>query len=125
MNWKDFDMIARETLGASQKIMDAKAVGYADIKDRLSNFKRGGQLLDMRPIRYAMALMTKHVIALYDMVERERTIDISPGNLDEKLCDIINYLILIKALTKEPGEEFMGPPKIGQPPVGIPVRETQ
>ena len=76
-----------------------KASEYApDDDDRLHNFNIGAAYLDCSAERYALNLLTKHLVSIRDMVasgywDEER--------IDEKIGDAMNYLLLLEAIMKE------------------------
>jgi hypothetical protein len=83
------------------KVLTIKNLEYAPGDDRLQNFKDGALFLGISPVMYAFVLMTKHLVALKDHVVKGDTNTITQTYVDEKIGDIINYLILIEALLTE------------------------
>jgi hypothetical protein len=82
-------------------VLTEKNLEYAPGDDRLQNFKEGALFLESSPVLYAFGLMTKHLVALKDRVVKGDTNTITQTYVDEKIGDIINYLILIEALLTE------------------------
>jgi len=102
MNRKDFSKILNGRVRACKNILEHKADVYAAGSDRLSNFKDAGRLLSCSPERALQGFMTKHIVALNDFIAKldyaQHTL---MGEWEEKIGDIINYLILLEALVKE------------------------
>lgn len=88
-----------------KKILSRKGKEYAH-GDRLSNFYATASFLEITPEKAALNFVTKHIIALRDfinllddgVIEREE-------QWDEKIGDIINYMIIIDDLVKRRREE--------------------
>lgn len=94
-----FDEVANTTLFGC-KTMLTKKKGYGTNEDRLSNFKQAGHLQKIKPTSALMGMLAKHSVALNDyMSEYERTDTLPPAEeLEEKITDSINYLLLLKGL---------------------------
>ena len=101
MNNRDFNQLLNDRLNKIDLVLSKKAEEYAR-GDRLSNFKKAASLLDCTPEKALTGFVAKHVIALLDFIN-----DIDDGVLqtqdrwDEKIGDIINYMILLEALVTE------------------------
>jgi len=102
METKDFNKIVNDRKIRISKILQAKATEYAKGGDRLSNFKEAALFMQCTPEKALLGFVTKHMIALRDF-----TNDLENGHCqseemwDEKLGDIINYMILLEALLAE------------------------
>lgn len=91
-----FDEIVEAQIKTIQIMMESKAKQYASDADRLHNFKRAGRDLDCTPERALLGMMVKQWIEIKDKID-------STGfdhNYDP-INDMINYLILLKALVIE------------------------
>jgi len=101
MNNVEFNAVVANRCAEINYILGRKAEEYAR-GDRLSNFKKAAKLVNCTPERALFGFVAKHIIALMDFVE-----DIDEGLVqpqdrwDEKIGDIINYMILLEALVKE------------------------
>ena len=101
MKSEPFDVILQTILKRVKSVLGAKADEYAR-GDRLSNFKRAAALLNSTPEKALVGMLTKHWVSILDLVD-----DLDSGRRasdemwDEKIIDIINYMILLKALTVE------------------------
>ena len=102
MNDKHFNEVVCDRVAAIQAVLSAKAKEYAR-GDRLSNFKRAGEIGRTIPERALVGMLLKHLVSVLDYVD---TLE-STGELDftinfaEKIGDSINYLILLEALMIE------------------------
>jgi len=98
-----FDEVVNTTLFGCKTILSKKK-GYGTDEDRLSNFKRAGELQKVKSTTALMGMLAKHTVALNDyMVDYESNKVTSAEDLDEKITDSINYLLLLKGLLVEAG----------------------
>jgi hypothetical protein len=95
---EDFEKLVRQRQEFCRRVLEAKADEYAPGQDRLSNFKKAAALQGCSPEAALGGLMAKHVIALYDFIDRGEE---SLHRWDEKITDSINYLHLLEALVLE------------------------
>lgn len=98
MKTVDFEMVLDDRLGKIRKVLANKAGEYATDLDRLYNFKRGAGVLQKTPAQVCVAYMTKHLVSVIDLVEKD---DYLVSQIDEKLGDLINYCILLEAVLLE------------------------
>ena len=113
MNVADFNVMLKERIEATERVLASKNKEYASDKDKLHNFKRAGDMLRQVPEQALVGMWTKHIISLLDIVdninkdEELALVQICLGGgltkemLEEKIGDAINYLILLEALIKE------------------------
>ena len=99
MTQEDFDVLVNKRLAECKKVLAGKSGMYASKKDRLHNFKLGGILVRQTPEQYAMELVTKHIVAIFDKLVNKEVMD--ADFISEKVGDIINYMLLIEALNQE------------------------
>ena len=99
MTNEDFDVLVNKRLAECKKTLIAKTGIYASKKDRLHNFKVGAALIRQTPSQYAMALVTKHIVAIADKLVNNETMTLE--FVVEKMGDTINYMLLIEALNQE------------------------
>lgn len=64
--------------------------------DALHNFTAGAAIADCTPAQAAWGYVTKHLVALRDKIQRNDFSNID--DLEEKCCDIINYIAIIYAI---------------------------
>ena len=96
---EDFDILVNKRLAECKKVLMGKASMYASKKDRLHNFKLGAILVRQTPEQYAMELVTKHIVAIFDKIVNKEVMD--KDFITEKVGDVINYMMLIEALNTE------------------------
>ena len=98
MDAKTFDKIATDTLEKCHDTLVVKAKEYASSRSRLHNFHVAARL-NRVPVREALwGMATKHLVSVIDIVNGR---ECSREVLDEKIGDMINYLILLKAVVVE------------------------
>lgn len=83
-----------ETLSTKQK-------AYATEEDRFHNFKQGASALKTTPEKYLLWLVTKHWVAMNDLVDNIDCSLPAQARVDEHLGDIINYMMLLEGLILE------------------------
>lgn len=102
MTFQEFENILACRLNAIQTSLGEKARGYAFNDDRLYNFKVGARINNESPVDTLWGYATKHLVSVVDLVEGR--LPATKENIDEKVGDLINYLILLEALLKEDAE---------------------
>lgn len=106
---KDKEVYSREDFNKMidirvQQIKDtliSKQGEYSRNNNALHNFERGGDILGISRERCILSYATKHLTSIFDLVN-----DLEEGNaegrvtkeiINEKVGDMINYLILLEA----------------------------
>ena len=113
MQTEQFNKIIKQRLEKVQATLIAKADEYAR-GDRLSNFKKIAHLNSCTPEKSLMLLVSKHIVALSDFIN-----DIDAGTIqstdrwDEKIGDIIAYMVLLDALVME-RPKILGTTEVGR-----------
>jgi len=99
MKTKEFDKILTNRLAQIKQILGSKAEEYAQDNDRLHNFKVAATMNQTTPAIALWGMATKHLVSVTDLINGK----LSPSNemIDEKVGDMINYLILLEAVLKE------------------------
>jgi hypothetical protein len=95
----EFDDLIKSRFHKSVETMRGKAVDYATDEERLQNFYDGAELMMITPEQYLLTLVTKHWLAIRDAVVQNANMD--RVWVEEKVGDVINYMILLEALRKE------------------------
>ena len=67
--------------------------------DALHNFTAGAAIAGCTPAQAAWGYATKHLVALRDKIQHNDFSDLA--DLEEKCCDIINYVAIIYAIGAE------------------------
>lgn len=95
------DIIVKNRLYLTEKTLGVKADEYAR-GDRLSNFKKAGELMSCTPESALFGFVVKHIVALSDFVnDLEQGKNQTPERWIEKIQDIICYMHLLEALVVE------------------------
>lgn len=101
MQVQDFDNIVNLAMARCGDMLVSKRNEYAPDHDVLKNFKDGAEMNDSTAHRALWGYVTKQLVSVKEMVKHEETTDFSLTHWDEKLTDIINYMILLKAIVIE------------------------
>ena len=97
----EMDDLIAQRINAIKTTLLVKAKEYARNGDRLHNFNKGSKLYDKPREQVIYDFMQKHLISFDDMMK-----DLNGGDIksifmwEEKLGDIINYLVLLEASLK-------------------------
>lgn len=99
MDNKTFNNLVGEIRAVSLDTLVSKNARYASNDDRLHNFAAGGAVLGGTAAQACWGYMTKHLVALRDMVERNDFSDLE--DLKEKCQDVINYTVFLWCIGNE------------------------
>lgn len=101
MTSEEFKELLEKLDGNSLKTLIEKNSTYAVQYDGdcLHNFRVGAEIMGGTPAQAAWGYMTKHLVALRDMVDRDDFSDLD--NLLEKCQDINNYIRFIWCIGNE------------------------
>ncbi len=110
MNIEDFNKIVDFRVKEIKTILQKKAKEYSSDTDRLHNFKVAARIKCESPEKVLWGIAMKHLVSVIDMIN-DVTIDLnktptvykppSEDMINEKIGDMICYLILLEALFKE------------------------
>lgn len=99
-----FESTLNVTLEVCRSILGVKANEYAVSEDRLHNFKRAAALAGSTPEMALRGMLAKHIISVWDFVDRTEAGEQVPyEKWDEKIIDVINYMILLRAVVLDSG----------------------
>ena len=102
MTSERFDNLTEETFNKVITTLGVKKNEYTPKLDRLANFKSAAKLQNETPIEALGGMLAKHVISVYDYISRSAEGEyISIDSWDEKIIDVINYMILLRGLVEE------------------------
>lgn len=104
MTSEDFEKVVNSTLKRCTDVLVVKAREYAT-EDRLHNFQVAAKLEGITPLQALAGMMAKHTVSVYDMCRGSKY---TAAMWDEKICDSINYLLLLRALVEEPKHDQSG-----------------
>ena len=96
MTQEEFDTILEDRINSMRVVLAAKGKEYGDSRDRLHNFKRSSDILGTSPEDVCVGYLTKHLVAVLDMADRAPCF--TRAMIDEKVGDLINYLVLLEAI---------------------------
>ena len=99
MNQVDFKALVTELRERSFDTLIEKNAKYAPGKDSLHNFNAGAEIMGGTPAQACWGYLTKHLVALRDMVERDDFKD--REDLLEKCQDSINYICFLWCIANE------------------------
>jgi hypothetical protein len=103
MDSKRFEEIAKIRVAECLELMEVvKGLEYSRGGDRLSNFKRAGELQHVTPEVALLGMMSKHLVSIIDIIyDIDKGIPFSLPQLQEKITDTINYFLLLEGLVEE------------------------
>jgi len=101
MTHAEFETVVNEMMSEIKQTLVAKTAEYSVESDRLSIFKHIAALTQGTPAQALTGLVAKQITSLYEMVNSKQAYDDSVWN--EKLKDIIIYMLLLKATVKDTG----------------------
>lgn len=101
MTSEEFRALLEKFDGNSLKTLIEKNATYSENHngDCLHNFRAGAEIMGGTPAQAAWGYMTKHLVALRDMIDRDDFSDLD--NLLEKCQDINNYIRFIWCIGNE------------------------
>lgn len=99
MKRKEFkDRIVEERIYKIRRVLSSKADEYSLNESAFYNFIRASEINLEHPKKALWGMATKHLVSVIDMVESEE--QFSDEYIDEKIGDMINYLILLEGIMK-------------------------
>ena len=104
MNGVKFEGLLRELDDNSLETLLSKNARYSAENDRLHNFNDGGDILGGTPAQACWGYMTKHLVALRDMVQKNDFHD--RDDFMEKCQDTINYIRFLWCIGNEEMEKY-------------------
>lgn len=102
MNKLEFDKVVSARLDAIEQTLSNKAKEYSTDTDKLHNFNVASQMNGESREKALWGMATKHLVSVKDMIDgTEKNRFPSNEMVDEKIGDLINYLVLLEACFKE------------------------
>lgn len=98
MTFPDFDIIIKRFQELERKTSDTKGKEYANSEDRLGNFKRIAEDLNIDPIKVAYVFFKKHLDAITYVIKGKEELSES---FEQRILDARLYLLLIYGLYLE------------------------
>lgn len=96
MDYEQFEKLLERRIDLIQTTLSNKSKEYAYDNNRLHNFYIGAQRRNITPAKALDGMMLKHEVCVDDMINCR--VDITREMIDEKIGDMINYLILLEAI---------------------------
>ena len=94
-----FNELVEAQFEVCRNILFDRGAIYTTGKDRVGNFKDAASLQNILPEEALRGMVTKHIIAIYDFLGNLSIDKETPKEQwEEKITDIINYLMLLKGL---------------------------
>jgi len=109
MTEKELDIIIRKRCDSILESLSRKGIEYSRNRDPLHNFNVGARLSGLSREKVLWGFALKHYISFLDILD-----DVSNNHLpkeeylDEKIGDLINYLILCEASIKDKIKKHVG-----------------
>ena len=112
MEHKDFTELVKRRTELIEKVLASKGEEYSRNGERLWNFKEAAKVTGQTDIQAAWGMAMKHLVSVMDLISQVGVTqkredghtfirEFSRDYVDEKIGDLINYLILIEALIEE------------------------
>ena len=105
MQSEDFKRLLEELDGNSVKTLSEKNARYSSNDDCLHNFRSGGDIMGGTPAQACWGYLTKHLVALRDMVERDNFSN--REDFLEKCQDSINYIRFLWCIGNEENDKLV------------------
>jgi len=101
MKQDQFDEVLERRVNYMWDTLSSKAKEYAcgTDNDRLHNFKVAAMVKGETVQKALWGMMVKHLVSVIDIIEGD--LEQTQHNIDEKIGDLINYLVLLEASFKD------------------------
>ena len=99
MEATEFNELLEERIKKIKETLESKAGEYSSKSDRLHNFKVAAQISDSTPQHALWGMAMKHLVSVVDLISGR--LENNRANVDEKIGDMINYLILLEAIFED------------------------
>ena len=96
-----FDAIVQSRLEKIVSTLKSKASEYSKKGNRFHHFKVASRIKNETPEKALYGMMIKHEVSVLDMIDNPTDACITEKLVDEKIGDLVNYLILLEGLLKE------------------------
>ena len=107
MTNEKFMAFAKDKFDRQLQILGTKGAEYSKGKDdRFLNFKMAAAIQGISTKKALLGQLSKHLASVIDMINSDDD-SISMEVWDEKIGDLINYLVLLEAIASEERTEFV------------------
>jgi len=103
MTNEEFTEVVERRIKILKSTLISKGEEYGKTKDRLKNFKDAANLIECSNEEALLGFVAKHIIALKDFIHDQSAFNITREQWDEKIGDIIAYMVLLDGLLTERG----------------------
>lgn len=109
MRRSEFDQFVDDTFSKCSKVLKLKGEDYTPTQpdaDRLYQFYQMASMRSVSPVEAVeMAGLVKHISRMFLLLDNVRRGRVEPlEEWDKNLIDVINYVILLRAVVKEENE---------------------
>lgn len=96
---KKFEKSVNEVFEKCKNTLIRKNKEYANEREIFHNFSVSSALTGSTSLSALAGMMAKHTTSIYDMcTDSNYGVEYSKEQWDEKICDHINYLLLLRAM---------------------------
>jgi hypothetical protein len=99
MKRSEFNKIVDERIDQIRSTLQSKAEEYATDGSAFYNFERSAEISRSTPKVELWGMAKKHLVSVIDLVESDSSF--SQEHINEKIGDLINYLILLEGILKK------------------------
>lgn len=104
MTQEEFNEVLERRIQLIRMQLEQKRDEYANNNNVLRNFNEAARVMDNEPKEALMGMYVKHHVSVMDFVRSNVAPD--PAKVQEKIGDMINYLILLEALLHQEWSDF-------------------
>lgn len=91
-----FELLLQRRIKLIIEVLSKKSKEYAIDDNRLHNFFMASRRRNITPAQALDGMMLKHEVSIDDMINNR--VQVTRELVDEKIGDMINYLILLEAI---------------------------
>lgn len=96
-----FDDLVERRIGIIRKLLRSKGTEYIRNNDRFHNFKTAARINNESTPKALWGMACKHLVSVMDIIQdTDKGKVVNQGLIDEKIGDMINYLILLEGVLK-------------------------
>lgn len=99
----EFEKVFNSTIESCTATLIDREKSYSSNKDRLHNFNSAAKMNDETSEQALWGMVSKQIIALKDALKKQDIQNVESDKWDEWTKDIINYMILLRAILTEKG----------------------
>ena len=101
-----FNEIVKNRIDLINSVLVSKGKEYANDDDRFINFRDGARMTRSSPEEVLWFYMTKHTVSVKKIIDEVDSNLASKELIQEKIGDMINYLILLEGMLYERHKEI-------------------